>query len=98
MDISSKIPPIQRTPDIKAPHTKAPAPPAPPGAKGDRVELSEQAREMQVARQAIQQMPDVDLEKVAKVKAQLKAGQYQVNAEKTAAQMLVESMVSDQKK
>lgn len=99
MDISNKIPSIHRT--IKGPSPQAKEKttrPSQPVPQGDRVVLSEQAREMQAARQTIRQIPEVDLEKVAKIKAQLKEGRYQVDARKTAAKMMVESLLDGQEK
>jgi negative regulator of flagellin synthesis FlgM len=66
-----------------------------PAAKGDRVELSAKARELQAAREAIQEMDDVDHEKVAKIKARIEAGTYKVDADKIAGKMIEESLLSD---
>lgn len=99
MEISSKIPSVHRTPEGQPPSgrvkTTTPVQPAP---KGDRVQLSTQAKEMLAARQAIQRMPDVDLEKVADIKAQLKDGRYQADARKIASKMMMESLLNDTEK
>ncbi len=58
----------------------------------DRVTLSAHVLEMQAARKAIEQIPDVDMEKVAKIKAQLNAGKYRIDAKRAAAGMLAESL------
>ena len=50
---------------------------------------------MQAARKAIDQMPTVDAEKVARIKAQLKSGAYKVDGKKTAENMLAESLLTD---
>jgi negative regulator of flagellin synthesis FlgM len=58
----------------------------------DRVTLSAHVLEMQAARTAIAQLPDVDMEKVANIKAQLNAGKYRIDAKRAAAGMLAESL------
>jgi negative regulator of flagellin synthesis FlgM len=99
VEISNKIDPIQRTPDLAATQVKdKAAKSAPSVGQGDRVALSAQAREMQAARQAIRQMPEVDAEKVAKVRAQLKEGTYVVDSKKIAAKMVAEALLNDLEK
>ena len=99
MEISNKIGPIQRTPEAPATQVKEKAAKsAPLVAQGDRVALSTKAREMQAARQAIRQMPEVDAEKVAKVRAQLKEGTYVVDSKKIAAKMVTEALLNDLEK
>lgn len=61
----------------------------------DRVEISFEAREVAWAADQIKEMPDVDLKKVAKVKAMLEKGAYRVDGRKTAAKMLEEALLSD---
>lgn len=60
---------------------------------GDRVELSERAKELLIAQKQIRSMSDMDMEKVAKIKAQIKAGTYRVDAQETAAKMLRETFI-----
>lgn len=91
MQISNKVPPVQSTPYIKEAGKTESKVTATPIAKGDQVELSARARELQAARQAIEKMNDVDHEKVARIKAQIQAGTYKVDAEKIAEKMLEES-------
>ncbi|MFZ1983734.1 MAG: flagellar biosynthesis anti-sigma factor FlgM [Desulfatitalea sp.] len=99
MEISNKIGPIQRTPDAPAVQVKdKAAKSAQSVAQGDRVALSAQAREMQAARLAIRQMPEVDAEKVARVRAQLREGTYVVDSEKIAAKMVAEALLNDLEK
>lgn len=96
MEISNKVPSVYQTHEVQARKGKVKSAPAAQSAtQGDRVQLSAQAKEMQAARQAIQQMPDVDLEKVAKIKAQIKSGSYKVNAQEIASKMIRESLISD---
>ncbi len=96
MEIYNKISPIQRTPDASAAQAKEKAAKATPVAvQADRVALSPQARELMSAREAIRQMPEVDIEKVAKVRAQLRDGTYVVDAQKIAAKMVDEALLDD---
>lgn len=74
---------VEKTPESQASETP----------RGDKVSLSSKAREMQSAQQAVRQMPEVDLEKVAKVRAQLQNGTYVVDAQNAAANMLSESLL-----
>ena len=71
--------------------TGSPPPAAATGA--DRVQLSERARELQAAQQLVRQLPDVDIDKVNRIKAQIKEGTYQVDAKHTAANLLTESLL-----
>lgn len=95
MEISNKVPPIQNSPYIEQTHKAARNKSAGPAAPGDRVALSAKAKEMQAAREAIGKMDDVDHEKVAGIKAQLKAGTYKVDAEKIAEKMIEESLLKE---
>jgi negative regulator of flagellin synthesis FlgM len=94
MEISNKIPPVTNKHLIKAFETHAEKPVTPP-AKGDRVNLSAQAQQVKAAQEAIQQMDDVDKEKVAKIKAQIEAGTYKVDSQKAAGNILAESLIND---
>jgi flagellar biosynthesis anti-sigma factor FlgM len=95
MEIPSKVPLLDKTlyGPTKAKPVVPPAAPAP--AKGDRVTLTAQAREVQAAREAIAKMDDVDHDKVARIKARIKAGTYKVDAAKTAEKMVDESLIKD---
>ena len=95
MEISNKIPPIQKTAYVKQAGKTAESKPAGPVAEGDRVELSTKARELQAARDAIRKLDDVDHEKVAKIKAQIKAGTYKVDADEIAGKMIDESLLKE---
>jgi flagellar biosynthesis anti-sigma factor FlgM len=73
MEISGKIPPLDATACAKKSGQKVEK--ATAAASGaDRVDLSDQARELQAARAAIQQMEDVDHEKVARIREQVQSG------------------------
>ena len=99
MEISNKIPSVPRIPEGQAPREKIkPKSEIQQTAKGDRVQLSAQAQEMLAARKAIDQLPDVDLEKIAEIKAQLKEGRYRTDALKTASKMMTETLLGDKEK
>ena len=95
MEISSKVPPLDKAPNGPGAAKRVKPAAAPAAAKGDRVELSARARELQAAREAIAKMDDVDREKVARIKAQIKAGTYKVDAAKTAEKMIAEALLND---
>jgi len=95
MEISNKVPPIQSTPHVKQPSAAEQKQAVAKAAKGDQVELSAKARELQAARETIRQMDDVDHEKVARVKAQIEAGTYKVDADKIAGKMIEESLAGE---
>ncbi len=59
----------------------------------DKVTISEKARLVEAARRQVKAMPEVDLDKVAQVKARLKAGTYHVDAEKLAHKILKENFI-----
>ena len=59
------------------------------------MELSERAREIQAAHAAIEQMDDVDHEKVARIKAKIESGTYTVDAQKIAGKMLEDALLGD---
>ena len=96
MKISNEIPTVyakQRvTPGQGAEKSTENKPTA--AARGDQVSLSAKARELQTAQQMVRQIPEIDLEKVTKIKAQLKEGTYTVDAEKIAANILAESLIN----
>lgn len=54
----------------------------------DQLELSSMGKDMQVAKQAVQNSPDVREELVAKYKAQIQDGTYQVSSESFADKLI----------
>lgn len=95
MEISNKIPPAYANQAVK-PAQAAEKPEKSQGvapARGDQVTLSERARELHAAQQAVKQMQDIDTEKVARVKAQLEAGTYQIDPKRIADKLLSESLL-----
>lgn len=67
---------------------------ATPGGISDTVELSDRAKEVQAAREAIDALPDVRGEKIARLKTQIQNGTYSVNARQVASGMIRESLLS----
>ncbi len=59
----------------------------------ERVTLSERAKEIQQARQALSELPDVREEKVAELKARIEDGTYRVDGEKVAEKIVGESLL-----
>ncbi|MCP4747396.1 MAG: flagellar biosynthesis anti-sigma factor FlgM [Desulfobacteraceae bacterium] len=97
MDISDKVNlngsmPVKLTQGIKkkASETEKTAYSAPQ--QTDRVDLSDRAREMLKAHETIKKMPDVDEEKVARIKARIHNGAYKVDGHRAAANILAESL------
>ncbi len=95
MEISGKVPPLDKTPNRKPAARPVEKPATSQVTKADRVELSAQAKELQAAREAISKMDDMDHEKVARIKAQIEAGTYKVDAGKIAEKMIDDSLLDD---
>jgi len=95
MKIRNEIPPVYAKQAIAPGQSvEKPTETQPADTKGaDRVKISAKARELQAAQQAVRQMPEIDVEKVEKIKAQLEEGTYHVDAQKTAAAILSESLI-----
>ncbi len=60
--------------------------------KNDGVELSSEARYYAIARQALQELPEVDEVKVNELKQAIKSGTYKINHEEVAAKILEENI------
>ena len=95
MKITNEIPPIYTKQGVGPGQGVEKATESQPSAakRGDTVNLSSKARELQAAQQAVRQMPEVDMEKVAKIKAQLEEGTYQVDAAKAASNLLADALI-----
>lgn len=52
--------------------------------KGDKIELSHEARDLQVALQTVKQVPDIREDKVGEIKAKISTGAYNVSAKEVA--------------
>ena len=65
------------------------------GDQAEKVSISETARDVASAAAKIKTMPDVDVEKVTRVRNALKNGTYKVDVEKAANGLLAESLLLD---
>jgi negative regulator of flagellin synthesis FlgM len=61
----------------------------------DRVLLSPAAKEIQMAKSQLQDIPDVRVEKVAEIKNQIAQGVYSVPSETIAYRMMGESLLNE---
>ena len=59
----------------------------------EKVDLSTQAKDIQLAKNALSKLPDVREEKVQEIKSQVEKGIYSVSGEKIAGKMVGESIV-----
>jgi len=59
----------------------------------EKVSLSSAARDIQQAKKAIEELPDVREEKVRELKDQIETGRYDVGGEKIAGKMIGESIL-----
>jgi flagellar biosynthesis anti-sigma factor FlgM len=71
----------------------APITPIAPATTTDRVDVSDAGRAMQVATAALQQTPAIRADTVAKLKARITAGTYQVSGEAIAERMLTDDLL-----
>lgn len=61
----------------------------------DKVVLSQEAKKILEAKKLMDSIPDIREEKVAKIKAQIENGTYQVEEKKLAAKMIKESLLNE---
>ena len=61
----------------------------------DSVELSQNAKDLQAAQEMVSDVHDIRAEKVARLKAQIENGTYTVDEDKTAKQMLKDSLMNE---
>lgn len=61
-------------------------------ASGDKVTLSRDSRDMQIARDAIMNTPDIRTEKVEELRNEVKAGRYAVPADKVADKIIASAI------
>lgn len=62
------------------------------GRRADKVELSRESREVQAVTKVIAETPDVRADVVARIKAQLDAGEYRISGRDVARKMLARSL------
>ena len=60
-----------------------------------KVILSQEEKKIQEAKKLMDSIPDIREEKVAKIKAQIENGTYQVEEKKLAAKMIKESLLNE---
>ncbi len=61
----------------------------------DKVILSQEGKKIQDAKKLMDSIPDIREEKVAKIKAQIENGTYQVEEKKLASKMIKESLLNE---
>jgi negative regulator of flagellin synthesis FlgM len=59
----------------------------------EKVDLSTQAKDIQLAKNALSKLPDTRDEKVQEIKSQVEKGKYSVSGEKIAGKMVGESII-----
>ena len=62
---------------------------------GDKVQLSENAREVQEAMRAMNDLPEIRTDKVAKLKAEMEQGLYRPDGRKIAFNLLKQSFLDE---
>ena len=63
--------------------------------KTDTVVISDAAKRIQEVRSQLDAVPDVDEEKVARLKKEIEDGTYEINADKIAGKMIREGLIND---
>lgn len=61
----------------------------------DKVDLSQNVRDVKEARAQLDSIPDVREEKVAEIKSQLEKGTYNIDGKKIARNMIRESLIDE---
>ncbi len=61
----------------------------------DKVNLSQNVKDVQDARDKLDAIPDIREEKVAEIKSQLEKGTYNIDGEKIALNMMKESLIDE---
>ncbi|MDA8138551.1 MAG: flagellar biosynthesis anti-sigma factor FlgM [Desulfobacteraceae bacterium] len=84
---------LKQVRQTQAKGNESPAKPAPAANQegGDKVVLSDKARQLQQASQAAKSEPDVDMKKVQQVKMEVEKGTYNVVGAQVATDMMRES-------
>ncbi|MBM7623028.1 flagellar biosynthesis anti-sigma factor FlgM [Sporohalobacter salinus] len=63
--------------------------------KGDKLSISTGAKELQEAKKALKNQPQIRKEKVERLKKQIKTGNYNVSGEEVAEKMLSRTIVDN---
>jgi len=69
--------------------------PSPSDSYEDRVLLSPMAKEIQMAKSQLQEIPDIRVEKVTEIKNQIDQGTYPISSEKIAHRLMRESLLNE---
>lgn len=77
--------------DAKSAHQGSQAQGQPPSS-GDKVTLSRDSRDMQIARDAIMNTPDIRTEKVEELRNEVREGRYAVPADKVADKIIASAI------
>ena len=64
-------------------------------AKTDTVVISDAAKRIQEVRSELDEVPDVDEEKVVQLRNEIENGTYEINADKIAGKMIREGLIND---
>ncbi len=64
-------------------------------AKTDTVVISDAAKRIQAVRSQLDEVPDVNEEKVAQLRNEIENGTYEINADKIAGKMIREGLIND---
>ncbi|AZZ91379.1 flagellar biosynthesis anti-sigma factor FlgM [Hahella sp. KA22] len=79
---------LQKTEKVDVDAGKNAAAPEKSGDSGDKVVLSSQAQNIRKVEQQLAKLPDVDNERVEKIKKALDDGSYQINSRSVAEKLL----------
>jgi negative regulator of flagellin synthesis FlgM len=63
--------------------------------KADTVKISDEARELQETQKVMENIPDVRVEKVAKIKNQIEKGTYDIKSGNIAAKMIKDTLLNE---
>ena len=66
-----------------------------PVEKADTVKISEEARELQEAQKVLENMPDVQVEKVAEIKNKIENGTYEIKPDEIAEKMVIDALLNE---
>ena len=80
--------PAAQTPSTDANSTRAAKPESGQAARGDTVELTDSARQLQALESKLAGVSEVDQSRVDQVRSRIEAGEYQVSSERVADKMI----------
>ena len=89
LNINEYVKQVNRKQETDAPSESG----AKPVDKADTVKISQEARELQEAKEILKKMPEIQAEKVAELKNQINNGTYEIRSGKTAEKMVTEFLL-----